>query len=99
MSRSYKKHAYAGDNKGKWKKRLANSKVRMYLKKYENTLKNNDYKKVHESWDICDYGGLYSWEEYWDHQINEWFEWGYKFYPYPDKEKEYKKWYKMCKMK
>jgi len=99
MSRSYKKHAYAGDNKGKWKKRIANSKVRMYLKNHENVLKFGDFKKVHESWDICDYGWLYDWESYWQHEVQSWYAWGYQYYPFPDKDKEYWSWYKCYKRK
>lgn len=99
MSRSYKKHPWAGDNKGKWKKRIANSKVRSYLKNYENTLKFSDFKKVHESWDICDYGWLYTWKQYWEHIIRAWNKWGYKYYSYPNKKEEYRKWYTTYKMK
>ena len=36
MSRSYKKNPWSGDTKGKWKKRQANSKVRMFLKNLDN---------------------------------------------------------------
>ena len=100
MSRSWKKHAYAGDNKGKWKKRIANSKVRNYLKNTENILKNSDYKKVHESWNICDYGWLYSWNEYWKHCVSSYYHWGYKYNSNPpNKKEEYKKWYKIYKRK
>lgn len=96
MSRSYKKHPWAGDNKGKWKKRIANSKVRSYLKNYENTLKFSDFKKVHESWDICDYGWLYTWDEYWEHTMQDCKRFNL---PAPDKKKEYRYWFKTYKMK
>lgn len=96
MSRSYKKHPWAGDNKGKWKKRIANSKVRNYLKNYENTLKFSDFKKVHESWNICDYGWLYTWDEYWEHTMQDCKRFNL---PIPDKKKEYRYWFKTYKMK
>lgn len=99
ISRSYKKHPWAGDTKGKFKKRTANHKVRNYLKKIENELKFSDYKKVYCSWEICDYGWLYSWKEYWQHCIKSYYEWGYQYYPFPDIKEEYKKWYKIYKRK
>ena len=56
MSRSYKKHAYCGDKKDKELKRLANHRVRQYLKrKPEVTLKPSQFKRLFESWEICDY--------------------------------------------
>lgn len=96
MSRSYKKHPWAGDNKGKWKKRIANSKVRNYLKNYENTLKFSDFKKVHESWEICDYGWLYTWEQYWEYIVQDCKRFNL---PIPDKKQEYRNWFKTYKMK
>lgn len=96
MSRSYKKHPWAGDNKGKWKKRIANSKVRSYLKNYENILKFSDFKKVYESWDICDYGWLYTWDEYWEHTIQDCKRFNR---PIPNKKEEYRNWFKTYKMK
>lgn len=96
MSRSYKKHPWAGDNKGKWKKRIANNKVRNYLKNCENILKFSDYKKVHESWDICDYGWLYNWEQYWDHILQDCKRFNLLV---PNKKKEYRNWFKTYKMK
>ena len=66
MSRSYKKHAYCGDKKDKELKRMANHKVRQYLKRNpEVTLKPSQFKRLFESWEICDYGWLCDWEEYW----------------------------------
>ena len=50
MSRSYKKTPYCGDHKGKSKKRIANHKVRNWLKQNpEVALKGNAYKKIYES--------------------------------------------------
>lgn len=63
MSRSYKKSPYVTACKHKQGKRLANKRVR-------NTawLSNGKgYKKVYESWDICDYKCRYNpkGEEWW----------------------------------
>lgn len=99
MSRSWKKNAYAGDHKGKGKKRVANSKVRMYLKNLDNILQNSDYKKIYETWDICDYGALYTWKQYWEHTLYSWYKWGHKYYPFPDEKEEYREWYTTYKMK
>ena len=62
MSRSYKKTPWAGDKKGKIKKRIANHYVRQHLKNHTDlTLGPSDYKKLYESWDICDFYGIVSW--------------------------------------
>lgn len=55
MSRSYKKSPYVVDKKNKKDKRLANKKVR-------NTAwiaNGMGYKKVYETWDICDWKWRY----------------------------------------
>ena len=65
MSRSYKKSNYCGDKKDKELKRLANHRVRQRLKNnLDYTPKPGDYKRMFESWEICDYRWLCSWEEY-----------------------------------
>ena len=98
MSRSYKKTPYCGDHKGKSKKRIANHKVRNWLKQNpEVALKGNTYKKIYERWDICDYYTVSTWEAYWIGEIKFWLK--YKGYPYPNKKEEYRKWYKWYKMK
>lgn len=55
MSRSFKKNAYIKDGYGsKWKKqakRRANSKV----KSEDDIANGGSYKKVSNSWDICDW--------------------------------------------
>jgi len=53
MSRSYKE-PWVTDNgpHTKWAKRLANKKVRKFVK---FLLNNTIYKKIFCSWDICDY--------------------------------------------
>lgn len=97
MSRSYKKTPWTGDKKGKSKKRCANSKIRMFLKNPNHKLQNNSYKKVYDSYDICDYGWLETWEQY-KKELET------RNYLYPSEEKinwkkEYQYWYKTYKMK
>lgn len=99
MSRSYKKNPWAGDTKGKMKKRKASSKVRMFLKNLENILPNSSYKKVYDSWEICDYGWICSWEEYWENVLKNYKEYPECFKKPPNKKEEYRKWYKWYKMK
>ena len=99
MSRSYKKVPWAGDAKGKIKKRKASSKVRMFLKNLENVLQNSSYKKVYESWDICDYGQSWTWEKYWSYVLKIYREHPEYFKKPPNKKEEYRKWYKWYKMK
>ena len=90
MSRSYKKTPYCGDNKGKAKKRVANSKLRTKLKDHDFILANgNAYKKVYESYNICDYGWITSWREYWEICIRMWHRYGGDK---PDKKQEYRYW-------
>lgn len=102
MSKSYKKTPGAGDTKGKTSKRIANHKVRQELKRNLNALpkKGNKYKKIYESWDICDYFSIYSWERYWNHQWKWWYAWR-RFYgePEPNREKAYQDWCKYYKRK
>ena len=99
MSRSYKRTPWAGDTKGKDKKRQANSKVRMFLKNLDQIIQNSDYKKVYESWNICDYGWKYDWKEYWEKILLFYKEHPEYFKNPPNKEEEYRKWYKTYKMK
>lgn len=66
MSRSYKKIPYCGDNKGKLKKRTANHTVRRALKtNLDLSLNKNNYKKFYETYNICDYFSITTWEQYW----------------------------------
>ena len=99
MSRSYKKTPWAGDTKGKDKKRDANSKVRMFLKNLENEIQNSDYKKVYETWDICDYGWIEDWEEYWNFELRRYAEHPEWYKKPPNKKETYREWYKTYKMK
>ena len=64
MSRSYKHTPYAGDTKTKWAKRQANRKYRSFLKQMEEDVPYSHFKKVSESWNICDYHDITTWEEH-----------------------------------
>lgn len=64
MSRSYKHTPYAGDTKTKWAKRQANRKYRSFLKQMEEDIPYSHFKKVSESWNICDYYDITTWEEH-----------------------------------
>ena len=99
MSRSYKKTPWAGDTKGKDKKRIANSKVRMFLKNLEHKVQNNAYKKIYETWDICDYGWMQNWDDYWKFCLKRYIEHPEWYKKPPNKNEEYRRWYKTYKMK
>ena len=64
MSRSYKKHPYCGDKKQN--KEIANRRVRRKLNSnYDLNFSNKSYKKVFDSYDICDWWfGPSSFEDY-----------------------------------
>lgn len=67
MSRSYKHTPYIGDKKTKWAKRQANRKVRHYLNRQmiqDESFAPAAYKKVSESWNICDYYDIATWKEH-----------------------------------
>ena len=52
MSRSFKKSLVAKDKNNKYNKRCANKRVR----RYDDIISNGKhYKKIYESYDICDY--------------------------------------------
>ena len=56
MSRSYKKNPFYKDQcSRKFGKKLANRRVRAYLKDFNNVIKYKSYRKVYDSWDINDY--------------------------------------------
>lgn len=100
MSRSFKHIPYCGDNKGKDSKRCANSKVRMFLKNFDNeNIKKSNFKKLYEQYDICDFYWIESWKEYWDKCLLEYSEHPEWFKYPPNKKAEYRKWYKAYKMK
>ena len=101
MSRSYKKTPWAGDHKGTAKKRVAWKTVRAWLKAHpEEIPQGGDYKKLYETWDICDYGGTCTWEEYWDWEVKAWQQYEEPYgKPFPDKKEAYRKWRKSYKNK
>lgn len=76
MSRSYKKTPYAGDKKTKRAKRQANRLVRNKLDKWDiqDSPHPSWYKKISESWNICDYYDITTWYEHMRHraEISEW---------------------------
>lgn len=97
MSRSYKKHPWVTDHHVKTSqemKRFANKKAR-------NTNlpnKGSAYKKVFESWDICDFKWHTSWQESKEAYLNG--ELGnYIYEHYPTLKSYYRYWYKCHKMK
>ena len=104
MSRSYKHTPYAGQQKLKWAKRQANKLVRSKLKRWniQDNVSPSWYKKVSESWNICDYYTITSWNEhilYRKELLNRGIKpWGMVFIDdEPDWEKErniYEKWYR-----
>ncbi len=96
MSRSYKKVPYCGERKNREDKRNANKKVRSRLKNPNYILKGSDYKKVFESYDICDYGWFSTWKEYWEREIRYYEKWGGKK---PDQKECYRQWLKWYKRK
>ena len=56
MSRSYKKFPLAKQGKSnKVGKKFANRRVRRQIKRGIDIPSGRSYKKVYESWDICDY--------------------------------------------
>ena len=94
MSRSYKHTPYAGDTKRKWAKRKANKQVRRYLNRQmiqDESFAPAAYKKVSESWNICDYYNIFTLEKWlkdkwnlsrWNREnifeeerIQEWYKW------------------------
>ena len=96
MSHSYKKTPYCGDRKQKIMKRQANKIVRKSKEAYQNA----SYKKCFCSYNICDFKDVgCTFEKFWKTRIRQWKCWGYKYYPYPDKKEEYRKWYRYYKRK
>lgn len=101
MSRSYKKHAINLDKKGKSKKRLANSKVRSWLKDNPDVvLKGKNFRKIYEPQDVCEFSDMCSWEEYWQSEVSFWERYGKDYgKSFPSKKKEYRYWYTTFKRK
>lgn len=101
MSRSYKKTSYSGDNKGKWKKRRANNKVRSWFKRNPDVqISRGDFRKIQNPWDICDFYSITTFEKYWQWELNWYKEYKDRYnLPKPNKKEVYRKWYKRYKMK
>lgn len=95
MSRSYKHTPYFGDTKDRFYKQYANRCLRR--KKLDIDYKFNAYKKDGYSWDICDYYWIETenFDEYYEEKVSEWLRWGYKYYPYPEREEIWKEYCKM----
>ena len=90
MSRSYKHTPSSRSIKHKTLKRYSNHIVRR-LPIDELPLKGKMYKKVYNSYEICDYQTVgISFEQYWDSLVKSWHKWGKYGVPYPDREKAYK---------
>lgn len=99
MARSFKRYPYYGEPKNRQNKRNANKRVRQRLKNFIDLPQRNQYKQLFESYDICDYGIYTTWHEYWHHIVSCWYRYGYKHYPFPDRDEEYWEWYKRYKRK
>lgn len=99
MSRSYRKNPVGKDhNYGM--KQCANKKVRRVLNRNpELRLKGKEYKKLFESYDICDYWfPPKNFEEYFQSAIKRWHEWQIYSWgrkePFPDRKECYRDWIK-----
>lgn len=99
MAKSYKRTPWSGDAKGPDKKKYASRRVRAKIKNWDSLPQGGKYKQLYESYDICDYGSRETWHEYWRRTIAAWHKWGYLYYDYPNKEREYWNWYKYYKRK
>lgn len=77
MSRSYKKYPYWKIERScKKSKKIANNKVRAYLKTDKEIPNGNAYKKIFESWEICDYCSsitLKEWLKRWKDNKYKWY--------------------------
>lgn len=94
MSRSYKHTPRSGDAKDKYFKKYANRKVRR-LPIDEHPSKGNDYKKVFCQYEICDYETVgISFEQYWERLVKRWYEWEWRYYPYPDRDEAYREYFR-----
>ena len=98
MSRSYKHTPRCGERKNEFLKRYANHVVRR-RKLSEEFPQYSGYKRMYESWDICDYETVgETFEQYYAAMVSLWYNWRYlpRSEPFPDREavrKEYEKCY------
>lgn len=89
MGKSYKHYPFCKCEKScKKGKKWANRRVRAQSKEMIEIANGKSYKKLFNSWDICDYCDSFTWEEYkaWKKS------WGYD-------EPDYLWWYKTYKRK
>ena len=97
MSRSYKKIPYCGERKGKAKKRIANHAVRRALARDPDLVINHGlYRKQYETYDICDYFWIKSWETFWKNELESYYSrvkrFGRSKIKPPDKKESYRYW-------
>jgi len=64
MSRSYKKTPYAGQKKSKFDKNYSNKCIRQTETNRVKLPDGNAYKKVYETWNICDFGWVTTWHDF-----------------------------------
>lgn len=64
MSRSYKKTPYTGQKKDKVHKKYSNKRIRQAEIQQRGISSGSKYKKIHDSWNICDYGWVQTWKEF-----------------------------------
>ena len=97
MSRSYKKVPVAALPKDKFFKNYFNRRVR----RNDETLNNSSYKKLSQSYDICDYrGDSMSFTDFWEREVRHWYEWEQELgKPFPNKKVAYRQWLKIYKTK
>lgn len=106
MSHSYKKTPYCSCKKNKFAKNQANRKIR---RNKDELYQNKEFRKVYDSWAICDYVEVgISFEEYWRHieaikhhyeQIGVEPRYYRRKKGWPTMEEAYKEWYLMYKRK
>lgn len=97
MSRSYKKVPVCC-YKSKILKKLFNRRIRRN-KKYD-VFSYGHYRKMNDSWDICDWIFRKDWEKFWKDSIRSYEAWGFRFgLKEPDKKEEYRNWYTRYKGK
>ena len=76
-------------------KKLSNKRIRQKLKNPEEELQHNSYKKDTDSWDICDYAFVMSWERYWKYAVESWIRFDEPHgIPFPNRKKEFARWRK-----
>ena len=101
MSRSYKHTPICGGRNG-FSKGQANRRVRRNKMKLE--VPKGGYKKVYDSWEICDRFDISTWKEYWKSEWD-WYFWRLKYNPNsrwckePDYQEAYRDWWRAYKMK